>query len=439
MNWKLTAPPLPTLLILSSADSHYSEVTFFTGDITFPEDIETAIQKSDATCVIHTASPVHGLGAEIYKKVNVLGTQTVIDACLAHNVPKLVYTSSAGVVYNGEEDIVDVDERMDYPEAALDAYNETKALAEAMVLKANGVGGLLTCALRPAGIFGPGDRQGLPAYKTVIDNGQTKFQIGSNDNLFDFTYVGNVAHAHLLAADRLDDVISPFDFSYPLPDVTLSTGNYRVPTSKAHPIGPQQNPTEEEKLAAKAFETPIDTTREDDLDLQPVLRTKMDQFSKAAQAAAVAEQQELEKQAGVDADAAEEKKKSMSALLSSEKIPNELAVAGQAFFITNCEPVYFWDFARTIWKGLGHIPSGRITLPPSIGMVLAELAELYSKITGKEAGFTRFRVKFATQKRYYNVERARRLLGYEPIVGVEDGIRRTIDWYNAEQAKKITN
>ena len=27
-----------------------------------------------------------------------------------------------------------------------------------------------------------------------------KFQLGPNDNLFDFTYVGNIAHAHLLAA-----------------------------------------------------------------------------------------------------------------------------------------------------------------------------------------------------------------------------------------------
>ena len=37
----------------------------------------------------------------------------------------------------------------------------------------------------------------------VFYNKQTHFQIGDNTNLFDWTYVTNVAKAHLLAADRL--------------------------------------------------------------------------------------------------------------------------------------------------------------------------------------------------------------------------------------------
>lgn len=36
----------------------------------------------------------------------------------------------------------------------MDAYNDSKAKAEVEVLEANGKGGLLTVALRPAGIFG---------------------------------------------------------------------------------------------------------------------------------------------------------------------------------------------------------------------------------------------------------------------------------------------
>lgn len=68
-------------------------------------------------------------------------------------VRKLVYTSSAGVVFNGEA-LIDVDERLPYPEKAMDAYNESKAKAEEMVLAASGQKGLLTVALRPAGIFG---------------------------------------------------------------------------------------------------------------------------------------------------------------------------------------------------------------------------------------------------------------------------------------------
>ncbi|KAJ9106818.1 hypothetical protein QFC19_002945 [Naganishia cerealis] len=409
---------------------HFDDaVTFYTGDITFPEDIGNAIQKSGATVVIHTASPIHGQPAALYQKVNVDGTRTVISSCVAHGVRKLVYTSSAGVVYNGSEDLVDVDERMEVPDAALDAYNKTKADAERLVLIANNTpletaqgGHLLTCALRPAGIFGPYDRQQLAGFKSVITNKQTRFQIGSNDNLFDWTYVGNVAHAHLLAADKLGSVVTPEDFTYPLPDVCLSTGDHRVPTSRAKPLGPStaadaasQIATEAEQRAAQEFVKHKDLKDEQEPDLRPVLRTKMDQFSTV-----------------VSGD------EEPSTSSSNEVAPSrDCVVAGQAFFITNCEPMYFWDFARQVWKSMGHVSPSTIALPSSVGIVLATLAEAWSKLTGKEAGFTRFRVKFATQKRYYNAERARRLLGYEPVVGVEEGLKRTMEWYNAEEQRKV--
>ena len=81
------------------------------------------------------------------------GTKAVIAAAQENKIPKLVYTSSAGVVFNGQ-DLINVDERMPFPEKPLDAYNESKAKAEDLVLAANGADGLLTVALRPAGIFG---------------------------------------------------------------------------------------------------------------------------------------------------------------------------------------------------------------------------------------------------------------------------------------------
>lgn len=179
------------------------------------------------------------MGKEIYEKVNIVGTENVLAQCVAHGVPKLVFTSSAGVVYDGEEQVMDVDERLDFPVTPMDAYNETKARAEALVLAANGKDGLLTCALRPAGIFGyvhwlatfdglpesdtdkprvsrPGDRQVMSGLVSVLKNNQTKFQIGDNQNLFDWTYVENVAHAHILAADRLETAVPMEAFDEPL-------------------------------------------------------------------------------------------------------------------------------------------------------------------------------------------------------------------------------
>lgn len=443
---------------------HFDDnVSFYTGDISYPDDVAEALTKSKATVVIHTASPVHGQGKELYQKVNVVGTQTVIEACIAHSVTKLVYTSSAGVVYNGTQNIVDVDERMSIPTEPLDAYNETKAEAEKLVLEANGKDGLLTCALRPAGIFGEGDRQLLVGLKQVMENGQTKYQIGDNENLFDWTYVGNVAHAHLLAADKLTRVVSPYEFTFPLPSNDKSTGDHRIPTSRARPLGPVTDPTPEEKQSAKRFTVPIKLNDETEPDLRPVLRTKMDQFAKATDAEYAANQDReaavtaLTEKANQEATTDAQGNNLVTAPIGSTHVDPSLRVAGQAYFITNCEPLYFWDFHRSIWSlGMNHIAPSIWKMPPSIGLLLASAAEVYAKFTGKEAGFTRFRVKFATQKRFYNVERAQRLLGYTPIWGVEEALQKTLkvsvcvfpmnttdntdscsqQWFNEEEANK---
>lgn len=374
-------------------------MTFYTGDISKLEDVSNAVTKSGAQIVIHTASPTHGLGKEVYELVNVTGTDNVIEACKSAGVGKLVYTSSASVIYSGTENVINADERLPFPKVPLDAYNETKARAETMVLGANGQGGLLTCALRPSGIFGPGDRQAISGFYQVIKNGQTKFQIGDNSNLFDWTYVGNVAHAHLLAADKLGTSYPVVGLHEPLPPVNLSLESHRIPTSDAHPLGPNPNPTEEELVVSRRFES----SEVDPSDLRPVLRSKMDQFTELAE------------------------------LPDDQEGP---AVAGQAFFINNCEPVNFWDWTRSVWRELGHIPPYTIVLPVALGLILATLAEIFSKLMGKEPGFTRFRVTFATQQRYYDSERARRLLGYTPLVGITEGLDRWTKWYKAELAKQ---
>lgn len=83
-----------------------------------------------------------------------------------------------------------------------------QADAEEIVLKYNRQSptNMVTCAIRPAGIHGEKDttvthkilEHGAHASSTVL-----KMQLGDNDNLFDFTYVGNVAYAHMLAGHRL--------------------------------------------------------------------------------------------------------------------------------------------------------------------------------------------------------------------------------------------
>ena len=107
---------------------HFSDKkqwTFYSADLTSLVDLAAAIKASGATTVFHTASPWTGSGAELCEKVNVQGTQTIVAACLQEGVRKLIFTSSAGTVYNGE-DLINVDERMPFPDRGLDPYNVTK-------------------------------------------------------------------------------------------------------------------------------------------------------------------------------------------------------------------------------------------------------------------------------------------------------------------------
>lgn len=179
------------------------EILFYKGDLTSPNDVENAIKSSKASVIIHSASPMHGNTSEIYERVNVNGTKNLLNIAKACGIKVFIYTSSAGVIFNGE-DIHNADETWPIPKVPMDAYNETKAIAEDMVLKANDLDKhFFTISLRPAGIFGPGDRQLVPGLRQVAKLGQSKFQIGDNNNLFDWTYVGNVADAHVLATDKL--------------------------------------------------------------------------------------------------------------------------------------------------------------------------------------------------------------------------------------------
>ncbi|KAN0087940.1 3-beta hydroxysteroid dehydrogenase/isomerase family domain containing protein [Tylopilus felleus] len=401
----------------------HHDVPFYSGDITNEQNVFDAIRKSGTTCIIHTASPQHGAkDPSVYFKVNVDGTQAVINAAVAASVRKLVYTSSAGVVFDGK-DVINLDERAPYPEKPFDAYNDSKAKGEALVLEANGKGGLLTVALRPAGIFGPGDRQMMVGLYQVYQRDQTHFQVGDNNNIFDYTYVGNIAQAHLLAADKLVDPTSSDNASADsaatdatlvnstlraslhraLPPVSSTLGFRRVPTCKARPLGPYVTPLPNAAEIEATFNAPYDPTQLTHV----IVRNRFDQFSDNA------------------LDVAQ---------------TNPLQVAGQAFFITNGEPVYFWDFMRVIWRALdppteeGRKRAQRTpwVIPRAFGMMLGYLSETWAGLIGKEAGFTRYRVGYSCATRYHNIEKARRVLGYEPQVGLEEGVRRMVEWFKQE-------
>ena len=189
----------------------------------------------------------------------------------------------------------------------------------------------LTCAIRPAGIFGEGDVQLLPKIVGAYRKGQTKFQVGPNTNMFDFTYVENVAHGHVLGVLAL------------------------LQTHKVLPT------------------VPLDHERVD----------------------------------------------------------------GEAFFITNGEPVYFWDFARAVWHEAGdRLPLSSVWhLSADVAWTIGAILENLFWVLGKKPNLTRAQVKYSSMSKYHSIAKAKQRLGYEPLVGLEEGIKRGVG-YIVEQEKK---
>ena len=334
-----------SVLDLRTTNNRLPGASYYDADITSPEAVRSVFEKVRPEIVIHTASPTaiqdNASAAQkrrakaLYHKVNVGGTGTLVEqAGKIGCVKAFVYTSSASAVHDGRSDLVNADERWPILRAPKqkDAYSESKGIAEELVLAANRkYGDMLTIALRPAGIFGEGDMQLIPNMLQAYQKGQTKFQLGENQNLFDFTYAGNVAYAHILAAVALMDTLA--------------------------------------------------------LTMQPLDHEKVD---------------------------------------------------GEAFLITNAQPLYFWDFARMVWKAAGD----KTTLEQvwiidrGLGLQLATIIEwLFWFAGGWTPNLTRQKVQFSCMTRFYCVDKAKKLLGYGPKWEMEEAIVRTVKWFQERDAK----
>lgn len=162
-----------------------------------------AVAEAVADCemVFHVAAKAGVWGPyQEYYRTNVVGTEAVLAACKRHKIRRLVYTSSPSVVFNGH-DMEGVNESVPYPDHYDAPYPQTKALAEKLVLEANG-SELATVALRPHLIWGPGDPHLVPRILERGRKGQLR-RVGTRPNAVDSVYIDNAADAHMLAADRL--------------------------------------------------------------------------------------------------------------------------------------------------------------------------------------------------------------------------------------------
>jgi len=130
----------------------------------------------------------------------------------------------------------------------------------------------------------------------------------------------------------------------------------------------------------------------------------------------------------------------VDAVIAAEaRLTPEHALSGNAYFVTNGEPVAFFDFIEKLIVTMGYAPI-RKKVPYWLAYSAAAVAEAVDTLRGgalnTENGLSRFAVNYMMTHHYFDIARARRDLDWEPRVSLEEGIRRTVAaWQRDAQAQ----
>jgi len=106
------------------------------------------------------------------------------------------------------------------------------------------------------------------------------------------------------------------------------------------------------------------------------------------------------------------------------------AASGETFVITDGVKMSWAEYFKKLTKALGVPP---VTASVSSGMASAAaviLEFLYGLLRVSQRPLvTRFLAAHIKGDFHFSIDKARRLLGYEPAVGVDQAVRRTAEWY----------
>ena len=106
------------------------------------------------------------------------------------------------------------------------------------------------------------------------------------------------------------------------------------------------------------------------------------------------------------------------------------AAAGRTYILAGAEVTTLNELAAIIADEAG-VPPPRLHLPVWPFWLAGAACEAVWAPFGIEPPLYRRRVDFFTKSRAFDITRARQELGYDPKVGLREGVRRTLSWYRA--------
>jgi nucleoside-diphosphate-sugar epimerase len=107
----------------------------------------------------------------------------------------------------------------------------------------------------------------------------------------------------------------------------------------------------------------------------------------------------------------------------------EPAALGQVIAVTGSRPVETREFFRHHFEWLGM--RGPLGVPTPLALEMATAADAFYRLRGQPSEANPGAVRYLTRRGSISIDRARELLGYEPRVDLDEGMRRSREWAQA--------
>lgn len=114
--------------------------------------------------------------------------------------------------------------------------------------------------------------------------------------------------------------------------------------------------------------------------------------------------------------------------LAAVQLGPDAAVNGQAYFITNREPLFFWEFITRMHRAWGYTLPW-IPMPVPLMRPMAKLAEAVGSVLNFRPTFTTQAINYSGCAHYYSSARAVKEMGYQPPVDMDEAINRSLNYY----------
>jgi UDP-glucose 4-epimerase len=169
------------------------------------EKLEDVFQKEKIDVVNHLAAQMDVRRSvddpKFDASVNVLGGLNLFESARKHRVKKIIFSSTGGAIY-GEQDYFPADEA--HPMRPLSPYGITKLCTEKYLFFYKAVYGIDHVILRYANVYGPrqnphGEAGVVAIFCNKMLKGEKPFINGDGKQTRDYTFVGDVVKANLLA------------------------------------------------------------------------------------------------------------------------------------------------------------------------------------------------------------------------------------------------